>query len=205
MPALHLAFAVPDHPWVDSAEGAAVRIAMTVGSLEPLPGRLCLVTEERETGEDAAQVVLTETVAPIHADLTTGADVTGVQALKASAGLSCPGVKLHGAGFIVTKEDASGLVADLAACPVIKPYRNGKDLMDRPRGVFVIDLFGLDVPVDDMGLPPGDAFPSLSLFLPAGPGGERRADARPGGRSAGKAHPGGGAVSYAHSPFLAIL
>ncbi|HRY61312.1 MAG TPA: hypothetical protein P5266_03865 [Candidatus Fermentibacter sp.] len=35
-----------------------------------------------------------------------------------------------------------------------------------------IDLFGLDVPVDDMGLPPGDAFPSLSLFLPAGPGGD---------------------------------
>jgi hypothetical protein len=28
---LHLAFAVPDHPWVDSADGAAVRIAMTVG------------------------------------------------------------------------------------------------------------------------------------------------------------------------------
>lgn len=28
---LHLAFAVPGHPWVDSADGAAVRIAMTVG------------------------------------------------------------------------------------------------------------------------------------------------------------------------------
>jgi hypothetical protein len=27
-----LAFAIPDHPWVDSADGAAVRIAMTVGS-----------------------------------------------------------------------------------------------------------------------------------------------------------------------------
>lgn len=35
-----------------------------------------------------------------------------------------------------------------------------------------IDLFGLDVPVDGMGLPSGDAFPSLSLFLPAGPGGD---------------------------------
>ena len=29
---LHLAFAIPDHPWVDSADGAAVRIAMTVGT-----------------------------------------------------------------------------------------------------------------------------------------------------------------------------
>ncbi|MBK8742165.1 MAG: class I SAM-dependent DNA methyltransferase [Betaproteobacteria bacterium] len=30
-PPLSLAFAIPDHPWVDSADGAAVRIAMTVG------------------------------------------------------------------------------------------------------------------------------------------------------------------------------
>ena len=30
-PPLSLAFAIPDHPWVDAAEGAAVRISMTVG------------------------------------------------------------------------------------------------------------------------------------------------------------------------------
>ena len=30
-PPLSLLFAIPDHPWVDSADGAAVRIAMTVG------------------------------------------------------------------------------------------------------------------------------------------------------------------------------
>jgi len=29
---LYLTFAIPDHPWVDTAEGAAVRIAMTVGA-----------------------------------------------------------------------------------------------------------------------------------------------------------------------------
>src|SRR5690606_10835058 len=28
---LSLVFAIPDHPWVDTADGAAVRIAMTVG------------------------------------------------------------------------------------------------------------------------------------------------------------------------------
>jgi hypothetical protein len=31
-PPLSLLFAIPDHPWVDTAEGAAVRIAMTVGT-----------------------------------------------------------------------------------------------------------------------------------------------------------------------------
>src|SRR5690606_4111934 len=30
-PSLSLAFAIPDHPWVDSADGADVRISMTVG------------------------------------------------------------------------------------------------------------------------------------------------------------------------------
>jgi hypothetical protein len=29
---LHLAYGIPDHPWIDSAAGAAVRIAMTVGA-----------------------------------------------------------------------------------------------------------------------------------------------------------------------------
>lgn len=29
---LHLAYAIPDHPWVDSADGAAVRISMTVAA-----------------------------------------------------------------------------------------------------------------------------------------------------------------------------
>ena len=38
---VYLAFAIPDHPWVDSADGAAVRIAMTVGSaLKNGPGML---------------------------------------------------------------------------------------------------------------------------------------------------------------------
>jgi hypothetical protein len=34
---LALAFAIPDHPWVDTADGAAVRIAMTVGSHRDAP------------------------------------------------------------------------------------------------------------------------------------------------------------------------
>lgn len=43
-----LAFAIPDHPWVDSADGAAVRIAMTVGAAGANEGRLLSVSEERE-------------------------------------------------------------------------------------------------------------------------------------------------------------
>ena len=34
-PPLHLALAIPDHLWIDSVDGAAVRIAMTVAATGP--------------------------------------------------------------------------------------------------------------------------------------------------------------------------
>jgi hypothetical protein len=43
-----LLFAVPDHPWVDSIDGAAVRIAMTTGSLERGAATLETVIEEKD-------------------------------------------------------------------------------------------------------------------------------------------------------------
>jgi hypothetical protein len=65
--------------------------------------------------------------------------VAAAKALRANGGISSPGFKLHGAGFIVTPEEVANLEADAP----IKPYRNGRDLTDRPRGVMLIDLFGL--------------------------------------------------------------
>jgi hypothetical protein len=48
---------------------------------------------------------------------------------------------LFGAGFIVTNEEATAL----GDPSIIRNYRNGRDLTDRPRGVKVIDAFGLDL------------------------------------------------------------
>ncbi len=137
---LHLAFAVPDHPWVDSADGAAVRIAMTVAAPGAGEGRLNTVSAEREGKGEGLDVELAERSGKIHADLKVGADVTAAKALWANGGISSPGFKLHGAGFIVTPEEAARLEGDAP----IKPYRNGRDLTDRPRGVKLIDLFGFD-------------------------------------------------------------
>lgn len=137
---LHLAFAIPDHPWVDGGDGAAVRIAMTVGAGGTEEGHLLTVLEERATGGEGLEVTLAEKRGLIHADLTIGANVAAAQALRANSGVSSPGFKLHGAGFIVTPEEAAKLEAD---APIFD-YRNGKDLTDRPRGVRLIDLFGHD-------------------------------------------------------------
>lgn len=144
---LSLAFAIPDHPWVDAGDGAAVRIAMTVAAPGPLPGRLFTVTDERR-GEREAEgrpVTLSGQVGRIHPNLRIGADVAGARPLRANAGISSPGMKLHGAGFIVTPAEARalglGTVPGLEAH--IRTYRNGRDLTATPRGVMVIDLFGL--------------------------------------------------------------
>jgi hypothetical protein len=142
---LSLVFAVPDHPWMDSASGAAVRIAMTVAAPGKHEGRLYTVRTEREGDDGEVAVTLAERRGLIHADLSVGANVAGAGPLRAMVGISSPGVKLHGSGFIVTRQQAKALGSD--ADPRlerhIREYRNGRDLTASPRGVLVIDLFGL--------------------------------------------------------------
>src|ERR1035437_3571575 len=151
-----LVFAIPDHPWVDSYDGAAVRIAMTVAEAGTGQGRLLRVeSEEPGEGEGASKVQFIERYGLIHPDLTIGPNTTAAVPLKANEGLSCPGVKLHGAGFIVTPEEAREL--GLGTVPGlerhIRHYRNGRDITSRSRGVMVIDLFGLTAEEVRTGFP----------------------------------------------------
>jgi len=146
---LTLTFAVPDHPWVDSGDGAAVRIAMTVAertpAVVPLGQLLMLKTETAAEGDDAADVAFMEQQGRILSDLSIGAELDSADVLKANAGLSSRGMQLTGAGFIVTPDRANelGLGSIEGLHNHIRPYRNGKDLADKPRGVLVIDLYGL--------------------------------------------------------------
>jgi len=144
---LAIVFAIPDHPWVENADSAAVRIAMTVSARQRRDAAATLqtVVAETEGVDGAVEVTLTTRMGTINADLTIGADVASAITLKADEDISCPGVKLHGSGFIVTRDEAAAL--GLGRIPGlehhIREYRNGKDLTSRPRDVLVIDLFGL--------------------------------------------------------------
>lgn len=143
---LSLRFAVPDHPWVDGANGAAVRIAMTVVSATQGEGSLFTVTQEQSRDYGEVQVDMAQSQGLIHADLRIGANVAAAKPMRANLGMSNRGVQLFGAGFIVTPEEAErmglGTIAGLEKH--IRVYRNGRDLTSTPRGVMVIDLFGLD-------------------------------------------------------------
>ena len=146
-PPLTLRFAIPDHPWVDSAQGAAVRVAMSVGDVQAAPGVLLTSVEEggNAGSDDAIAVRFEQRRGDLHSDLRVGANVASAVALRANQGISSPGVKLHGAGFIVTPEQAASL--GLGSVPGleqhIRHYLNGRDLTDKSRGVLVIDFFGL--------------------------------------------------------------
>ena len=144
---LSLHYAIPDHPWVDSTDGADVRIAMTVGVAGDREGRLAqVIHEDKQVHEGLGiKVVLEEREGKIWSNLRLGADLGAARVLRANEKISSPGVKLHGSGFIVTPERANelGLGSRAGVEQVIHPYLNGRDLTGHSRGVMVIDLFGL--------------------------------------------------------------
>jgi hypothetical protein len=152
---LSIVFAIPDHPWLkaltdeeDAAtRHAAVRIAMTVGERGEHRGHLYRVTREGDASSEGTAVELIERSGRIFADLRIGVDVSSAQPLRANEDLSCRGVVLHGAGFIISPE----IAASLGPCRIegldehIRPYMNGRDLTGKSRNVMVIDLFGLGI------------------------------------------------------------
>jgi hypothetical protein len=143
---LSLVFAIPDHPWVDAGNGAAVRIAMTVAEPASKTGLLLTVTSEAPSEDGySSEVVLQAQEGIINADLTIGADLNTAAPLQANIGLANVGMGLYGAGFLITPLEAEslGLGKQPGLENHIKPYLNGRDLSQASRGLLVIDLFGL--------------------------------------------------------------
>ena len=144
---LSLLFAIPDHPWVDTLYGAAVRIAMTVGGVGKRSGRLLTVAVERKEKNEAdgRTVTFGHQLGKILSNLQIGADVASALPLAANATLASRGVALHGLGFLVSRETALklGLNHVLELEKHIKKYVNGRDIMSSSRDLMVIDLYPL--------------------------------------------------------------
>ena len=136
-PPLKLSFAIPDHPWVDSSDGAAVRIAMTVGSSDKQAGVLQTVTKEWNAGGEGDEVTLASFSGEIYADLKMGVDMVRVTPLESNANITSRGLMLFGSGFILDRDTAQRFNSS-----IVRPYVNGRDLTDKPRGVYLIDTYG---------------------------------------------------------------
>lgn len=139
---LSITFAIADHPWVSEKGDAAVRIAMSAGVRGAVAGRRLQVVDESGVPE---RIDFAEQVGRVHSDLTVGAAVANARGLRSNERIASRGVQLMGDGFILTPEEAVrlGLGSVEGTDAVIRDYRNGRDLAARPRGVKVIDLFGM--------------------------------------------------------------
>jgi hypothetical protein len=120
---------------VDTADGAAVRIAMTTGIAGSHPGRLLVVATESDTGQDEVAVTFREQTGVIHADLNIGIDLSKAILLHSNQGLCNVGVIPHGEGFVIPHDQANRFEAGL-----LRKFRNGKDIVgSRSRDVRLID------------------------------------------------------------------
>ena len=144
-PPLSLVFAVPDHPWVDSADGAAVRISMSVGVSGKADGTLLTSAYEAEAANGEVAVTFESCQGIIHSNLRVGANLSKAKKLSANIGLSFMGMIPLGAGFWIDSARASllGLGTVVGFEKHVRRYLNGKDLTGTPRGVLALDFYGL--------------------------------------------------------------
>lgn len=140
---LSLVFAIPDHPWVDAGDGAAVRIAMTVAEAGKAAGRVLTITEELkgEREEEGRPVVFSIEKGKVFADLRIGADVSSGQKLKSNQMLGFMGVIPHGDGMVVSAEVAKRLSPGALPNRLLRRYCNGQELINGYLGRYVIDAF----------------------------------------------------------------
>ncbi|MFT5814861.1 MAG: hypothetical protein ACI9VT_002630 [Psychroserpens sp.] len=145
---LQIAFAIPDHPWVDNSDGAAVRIAMTsVCKFNSKSGRLLTLDTETSSSDGSLKCTFNEEIGKILSDLRIGANIYSATSLKSNQKIANTGVIPLGSGMVLTEEQAKivgvGEVPELDL--YIKQYRNGRDIAGVPRNVFAIDLYGLSI------------------------------------------------------------
>lgn len=143
---ISLLLAIPDHPWTKaSRDAAAVRIAMTVAGRGEAEGRLVEIVREAALDTDKPVLVEAGTTGTINPSLSIGSNTDDVVPLAANQGLAYRGVQLIGSGFIVTPSEAEHLgLGKLEGLDAhIRPYLNGRDLLQYSRGMMVIDFLGL--------------------------------------------------------------
>lgn len=137
---VHIVFAVPDHPWAGASDDAQVRIAMTVCEKGIGAGVLASVIAECPSVAGEREIRLELKPGQIHADLTIGVDATAADPLLANRAIAGTGFILGSRGFVLSAAERNQMIAsDPASEALISPLMHGNDVVDTPRGLFVID------------------------------------------------------------------
>ena len=143
-PNFSIKFVVPDHPWVDSSDGAAVRVTLISVDSTKAPGVVALVRNEEAEGSGAYKVTLDRNSGHITPNLKIGADPGGTGCLLSNSSVSCVGYQLTGKGFVLTqsqKEEHENQWPN----NVLKPLWSGRDITQSPRNNWAIDVCSRDI------------------------------------------------------------
>lgn len=132
---VRIVWAVADHTWSQDADGANVRVALTVVSKETARAFL---GHQQPDGRIEGQFH-----ACINADLSTGASVGTAAStpLRSNHGLCYFGFLVNGEGFLLDADEYRQMVlADSRSVEIVKPIVGGRDIAGRPTECYVIDF-----------------------------------------------------------------
>jgi hypothetical protein len=106
-------------------------------------------------GTEPSRTLDGRSVTAINANLTAGLDLTRVRRLPENLGIAFEGHK-KGGPFDIPADLATAMLRSPNAdgrsnADVVRPWINGRDIAQRPRGMWVID-FGTDSPLDQAAL-----------------------------------------------------
>ena len=140
---ISIVYAIPDHPWVDSADGASVRIAMSCCELGVQNGKLNKVLSENEADDSEKHVILSSQNGAIAANFQIGAAILSARGLTANQNITSLGFILGGSGFKIDSTKANIIKKEACMHSIVYPIWNGHDLIDGWSGKYVIDAHGL--------------------------------------------------------------
>ena len=135
-------YAIPDHPWIDSSDGASIRIAMTAAGLTEKSGVLAEVVSELKNEGGESIVLFKQRNGIITPSLTLTLDPASCSFLKSNHGIACVGYQLTGRGFVVEEQVASQLDPDFGTSEsTIWSLLSGRSITQNPSNLYAIDLF----------------------------------------------------------------
>lgn len=141
---ISVVYAIPDHPWVDSWDGAAVRVAMTTGGPAKSFGRLCKILTESPGSDGEISVELEYKMTIISSSLTSNDNNWQPKPLLSNRGIAFTGMYPLGQGFIISSNQqnlAAG--SDTNVGNVLKNYRTARDVTQVSRNYKAIDFYPL--------------------------------------------------------------
>ncbi|MDB5035452.1 MAG: methyltransferase [Chlorobi bacterium] len=113
---ISLIYTVPDHPWIESTDGADVRISITVATAGQKDGFLEIISDKIGLESTVDTPIYKGDYGTISASLSLGISIDKAQSLLANSGISSRGMQLISSGFIVSpSEDIWGTKLQAAA------------------------------------------------------------------------------------------